>query len=118
MSYVLLVEDDPDVAAVLAEGLVFNGHRCSTAGSGQAAAEFLQSSCPDVVIVDRRLPDGSGLDVARHAVAMNIPVIVTSADHTKADEILAAGFFFLAKPFSIPELLRALAQFLASPALD
>lgn len=115
MTYILLVEDDPDVAEVLADGLIYNEHRCSTTLSRQSAIQFLQSSCPDLVIVDRRLPDGSGLEVARLAETMNIPVIVTSADHTKADEILDAGFFFLAKPFGIPELLRAVATVLAPP---
>ena len=86
MAYILIVEDDKDVAEMLCDVLRTEGHRCFLLRSKAVAERFLRRARPDLVIVDWLLIDGHGLQVATLATQLNLPVVVTSGDHTKAPE--------------------------------
>ncbi|HET9596936.1 MAG TPA: ATP-binding protein [Anaeromyxobacteraceae bacterium] len=62
---VLVVDDNEDAAATLADLLALMGHRVATAGTGRAAIDAVARSRPDVLVCDIGLPDLSGLEVIR-----------------------------------------------------
>jgi len=112
VAYILIVEDDKDVAEMLCDVLRTEGHRCFLLRSKAVAERFLRRARPDLVIVDWLLIDGHGLQVATLATQLNLPVVVTSGDHTKADEIEANGFLYLKKPFTLVTLMHVISSLL------
>ena len=107
--FVLIVDDEHDLAVACQRLLTRNGWQVTTVGRRQAALAVLTAGAPPALaIVDRQLPDGDGLDVVRAARAQGTPVIVMSARTSRANrtqtlEEGAAGF--LGKPFSAQDLL-------------
>ena len=63
---VLVVEDEPIIAAQLAESLGAAGYAVDVAESGSAAESFMAQGEYDLVVLDVMLPDQSGIDTARH----------------------------------------------------
>jgi DNA-binding response OmpR family regulator len=118
MAYILIVEDDKDVAGVFCQAFRAERHRCFVLRSEEMAIKFLRKAVPDLVVSDYLLKGGSGIEVARAASVLNIPAIVTSGDHTKEKEIGEAGFVFLKKPFRLSTLMRAASALLDTPARD
>ena len=57
---VLVVEDDPDIAALIAYQLTREGHRVETASSGPEALAAVGREIPDLMVLDRMLPGRSG----------------------------------------------------------
>ena len=112
---VLVAEDEPDIAALIAYQLTREGFRVETARSGSEALEAVGREIPDLIVLDRMLPDISGDDVLRElksdAATANIPVLVLTARREQEDRIqgLELGADdYLTKPFSPRELvLRA-----------
>jgi DNA-binding response OmpR family regulator len=102
--------DLPDVELVEARGVT----------DADAAAN---AQVPDAVVVDRRLPDGDGLELVRRlrgrAASAHVPIVVLTAGHDPADEpaVLRAGAdAYLAKPFEASTLMRAVEGIMAVPA--
>ena len=65
VSRVLVVEDEPDIAALIAYQLTREGFRVETAGSGTEALDAVGREVPDLIVLDRMLPGVSGDDVLR-----------------------------------------------------
>ncbi len=111
---VLLAEDDPRLAALIAQGLAEAGWDVETVGDGhQARARALADDPPDVLLLDWMLPGLDGLTVCRQlrAVGVTTPVLVLTARGEVRDRIhgLDAGADdYLAKPFDLDELLARL----------
>jgi DNA-binding response OmpR family regulator len=107
---ILVVDDEPDLAATCQRLLSRRGWNVVTAGTCEAALIALAGAPrPVLAIVDRQLPDGDGLDVLRAALAIDTPVIMVTGYGSAPTRRLAldegaAGF--LAKPFSALELLE------------
>ncbi len=106
---VLVVEDHSDIRALIQSSLSVEGYEVQTAVSLSEARALMQHSPPDVVVLDQGLPDGDGRElvqeVRRHR---STPIIIVSARHQEAQkiELLDAGADdYLAKPFSVAELL-------------
>lgn len=112
---VLVVEDEPDIAALIAYQLTREGFRVETAGSGPEALDSVGREIPDLVVLDRMLPGLSGDEVLKRLKAepatANIPVLVLTAKREQEERIegLELGADdYLTKPFSPVELvLRA-----------
>lgn len=87
---VLLVEDDQPLAHALSLNLAAEGWQVRTAHSRASALEALRASPPDVVLLDRMLPDGDGLELCvALREARPIPgVIVLTARASEADVVL------------------------------
>jgi two-component system KDP operon response regulator KdpE len=109
---ILVVEDDPAVAHVLAAALRARGYGVRVAATGRAALDGAWNDQPDVVVLDLGLPDADGIDVCR---AMRTwfpnPIIVLSADGAEDRKIAAleeGADDYVTKPFSMPEFMARL----------
>ncbi len=124
--HLLIVEDDRTIAENLYDYLEARGHQCDYAGSIAAASALLARSVFDAVVLDRNLPDGDGLALARRlrAEGCATPILVLTARDTLEDKLLgfeAGGDDYLVKPFALQELevrLLALARRNAARAAD
>jgi signal transduction histidine kinase/ActR/RegA family two-component response regulator len=108
----LLVEDHRDTARVMAKLLRGNGYSVETAATFTEAANLLKSKSYDVLVSDIGLPDGSGLDLMRHARAsQNLVGIALSGFGMEHDirRSKDAGFsVHLTKPLNFQLLIEAI----------
>ena len=109
---VLVVEDEPDIAALIAYQLTREGIRVETAGTGPEALQSVAREIPDLVVLDRMLPGLSGDEILRRLKdepgTADIPVLVLTAKREQEDRIrgLELGADdYLTKPFSPRELV-------------
>jgi two-component system response regulator VanR len=113
---VLIVEDEPLMAAAIRDGLRLAAIAADVAGDGDLAREMLAVNDYDIAVLDRDIPGPSGDDIAREIVASGsgVPILMlTAADRLDDKE---SGFElgaddYLTKPFELRELvlrLRAL----------
>ena len=110
---VLVVEDEPDLAQIVAYNLAREGYATLTAANGRDALSILESSPrPDLVLLDLMLPDMSGTEVCRTMRSQpeteSIPVIMLTARGDEIDRVV--GFEvgaddYVTKPFSVRELM-------------
>jgi two-component system, OmpR family, response regulator len=120
---VLVVEDEPKMAALIRRVLVAERHVVDVAGDGVSAIALAEAAAPDVVVLDRMLPDIDGLTVLRllRARGVEAPVLLLTALGSVDDRVAgldAGADDYLAKPFAFSELLariRALGRRPASP---
>jgi CheY-like chemotaxis protein len=107
---VLLVEDDPDIAASVGDVLKAEGYDLVEATSGDEAIRAVEAHCPDLVLLDWRLPIGPvGTELVRRLrdQCERLPIVVVSADPGALSEARAADVSdYLPKPFSIEDLLH------------
>ncbi len=121
-SKILLVEDEAPIRAGLTERLRAEGYRV-VAVDGVAAALEALAGHPDLIVLDRRLPDGEGLEVLRaaRAGAHRPAVIVVSARGLAEDRIQGledGADDYVTKPFHLRELLARIRAVLARAAAD
>lgn len=116
--HILLVEDD-DTNRKLVRIVLGDGYRISEAASVEQALELLRQEKPDLLLLDIRLGDGSGLDVIRAVRADpafdQVPALAITAQAMKDDEsrFLAAGFdAYLSKPIDTRRLPQVVERFL------
>ncbi|MFH2102059.1 MAG: response regulator [Chloroflexota bacterium] len=108
---ILIVEDDLDVADMLNAYLRIHGYEVYTAPRGEDAIQICIIEHPDLVILDIRLPDIDGYEVA-HRLRTNrrtedIPIIFMTQRHDRADRLQGLGMGaddFITKPFDIQEM--------------
>jgi CheY-like chemotaxis protein len=105
---VLVVDDDEDVRAVAVEALSQGGFDVLEAGDGEAALAMIQDH-PDIelVVTDVVMPGISGIHVARGAKRHDKKVVMTSAYSSALVEGSMPADRFLAKPYRLGELRRA-----------
>jgi CheY-like chemotaxis protein len=116
MKSLLVVDDEPDIAAVLADILEDEGYRVVTAFHGQAALEVLARESFDLVISDLMMPVLNGAELLRRLRAeprwAQLPVVLISA--APVDEgVRALADAFLTKPFDLAALLDTVAALLS-----
>lgn len=101
----LLVEDDVDAQDIYAKTLAHEGFEVLLAPSIAEATTTARMRTPDVVVLDCRLPDGDGLELARawrgDPAMRSVPVVVLTAFSSRQDveaAILAGADAFVVKP--------------------
>src|ERR671931_41257 len=108
MSTVLVVDDEPIVRDVVVRYLRRDGHETREAATGDEAREILESSPPELVVLDVMLPGTDGLELCRWIRARSeLPVIMLTARGEEADRIVGLELGaddYLTKPFSPREL--------------
>lgn len=120
---VLVVDDDPDLAATLVEFLAGDGYRADAVGDAGAALRAVAAAPPDVVLLDIELPGLSGVEAlpALHAVAPGARVIVISGTSSEAlaRQALARGAYdFVTKPLDLAYLARSVETALLMKQLE
>ena len=111
-AHILVVDDEPDISALVAYHLARESYRVRTAADGVEAIRAVESERPDLVVLDLMLPGMSGLDVLgelrRRGETQDLPVILLTARREEKDRIegLQLGADdYIAKPFSPQELV-------------
>ena len=108
---VLIVEDDAHIADLLRMHLGDEGYEVAHAASGDAGLRLLEQDGPwDALVLDVMLPGVDGLQVCQRARAMAryVPIIIISARGSETQRIVGLELGaddYLAKPFSMPELV-------------
>ena len=107
--HILLVEDDPSVAASVIDGLENAGFSVDHLAEGKPAIVAATKSAPDLILLDLGLPDIDGQDVCREIrKTSNVPIIILSARGDELDRVLALELGaddFVGKPFGMRELV-------------
>jgi two-component system copper resistance phosphate regulon response regulator CusR len=106
----LLVEDDPELAAVLASGFSEHGHQVVRAESYADARTRVRLGSFDVILLDIMLPGGSGIDLCREVRADGVatPILMLTARDALDDRVLGlevGADDYLTKPFAFRELV-------------
>ena len=106
---VLVVEDDPEMLALVREHLEGEGYAVTGAGRGAEAIAALRSGEFDVVLTDLRLPDVDGMEVLRTAreTQREAPVILFTAFgsiETAIQAIRHGAYDYVTKPFALEEI--------------
>jgi PAS domain S-box-containing protein len=119
---ILVVDDEPDVAAVVKDVLAMAGHEVDTALSGASALQMIQLTAYDLVFTDLGMPDMSGWDVAEKigATRPGLTVALVTGWGTSLDEADAAKRGISAvvhKPFEIDELLATAHRLLSQSSM-
>jgi CheY-like chemotaxis protein len=117
---VLVVDDEPEVGAVLRDALVAAGYSVVTALSGEEALGLVSSFKPEVVLLDVFMPRMSGDQVLERLRRdhPHIAVVIASAleDEVAARTLLTRGAFdYLRKPFDLALLERVVIAAMAHP---
>jgi two-component system phosphate regulon response regulator PhoB len=125
---ILVVDDEPDITALVAYHMAKAGFRVSTAGNGSDALKAAREERPDIVILDLMLPGISGYDILaelrKQEETREVGVILLTAKREEPDRIrgLSLGADdYLTKPFSPQELslrVSGLLRRLGSPAVS
>jgi adenylate cyclase len=109
---VLVVDDDPDMASLLARTLVKEGMAVDMVFDGDAALVHAMSSQPDLILLDIMLPGMSGYDIcerlkADDATALTPIILITTLEDTssRVRGIEAGADDFLSKPINLDELI-------------
>lgn len=114
---ILVVDDEPDVARIMAINLEMEGYKVRTAYNGRQALEEVEHKKPDCILLDIMMPEIDGWEVLRvlkgDPHTEEIPVIVVTARSTDVDQI--KGFSggaveYVTKPFDPSELTRYVAR--------
>jgi CheY-like chemotaxis protein len=118
MPRILLVDDDPEIRAVLSHLLEDAGYTVETAPDGRAALALITASPPDLLITDLLMPRLTGWSlfarVRRHAPTL--PIILINGTDTRfqqQEKSLPEHTVFLRKPFALDQLLEIVVRLLA-----
>jgi DNA-binding response OmpR family regulator len=106
---ILLIEDDSAIGQSLVDGFTTHGFEAYLCTTGEQGIDYVKKSSPHLIVLDIRLPDGSGFDVCRHLRQMGFrqPIIMLTAQHDEVDKVLGLEMGaddYMTKPFSLREL--------------
>ncbi len=115
---VLVVEDEPRMAALLRQGLEEDAYAVDVVGNGLEVLEWVQSAAYDLVLLDIMLPGMDGFDVCQtlRRQGYTMPILMLTARDTLTDKVMgldSGADDYLVKPFAIEEVtarLRALSR--------
>ncbi len=107
---ILIIEDDPGVARGLQDGLERDGYAALWKNNGREGVEYARSQHPQLIILDVRLPDGSGFDFCREMRQSGLrqPILMLTVQRDEIDKVLGLEMGaddYLTKPYSLRELL-------------
>lgn len=124
VTHILIVEDEAVLARALAKRLERSGYQPQVAGDLKSADKYYREQTPDLILLDMRLPDGSGLDFLadlREKQQTQVPVLVMSAYGELEDAVAAmklAAADYLKKPVDLDELVLNVEKLLEKETLN
>jgi DNA-binding response OmpR family regulator len=107
---ILLIEDDTAVAQSLQDGLEREGYTAIWKSSGQEGVTYAREHNPHLIVLDVRLPDGSGFDFCRQIRLLKLrqPILMLTVQRDEIDKVLGLEMGaddYMTKPYSLRELL-------------
>jgi DNA-binding response OmpR family regulator len=115
-SSVLVVDDERKIREVVGSYLAREGYSVLYAETGEAGLQAALGGRPDLIILDLKLPDFSGEELARAVRDVSdVPIIMLTAKSSESDRIAGLGLGaddYLVKPFSVRELAARVAAVL------
>lgn len=106
---ILIVEDEPKIAALLRDYLVAAGYRVETLGNGALAVDWIRRHTPAAILLDVMLPGEDGLGICRRVRAFSqVPVLLVTARVEEIDRLLGLELGaddYICKPFSPREVV-------------
>lgn len=121
-SVVLVVEDEESYQEALKVGLTVEGFVVVSATTLSQARALIETTKPDLILLDVMLPDGSGLDLRREICeTKKIPVIMVSARTEELDIVLGleiGAADYVTKPYRLRELIARMRVVLRRPAIE
>jgi len=114
---ILVLDDDPDICAMLKMVLDYHGYNTSEAENEEQAKEILSGGRVDLIIMDMLLSGADGTDICsrlkKDQLTSTIPILMFSAHPTAKNNCLAAGADdFISKPFEMNDMLARVRSFL------
>lgn len=108
--HILIIEDDPAIGQSLLDGLKHYGFRADLCVDGSGGMKHAKQHLSHLIILDIRLPDGSGFDFCRQMrqAGLNQPIIMLTAQQDETDKVLGLEMGaddYMTKPFSLRELI-------------
>lgn len=108
-NHILVIEDDPGIAYSLQDGLKREGYMVTWKANGHDGMDFARDIKPHLIILDVRLPDGSGFDFCRQMRYMGLrqPIIMLTVNREEMDKVLGLEMGaddYVTKPYSLREL--------------
>lgn len=104
----LIVEDEPSIAALMNMNLTRAGYQCKHVHDGEQAADLLEEESFDLILLDIMLPKINGYELMEYIEPMQIPVIFITAKGSVKDKVYGLHLGaddYLVKPFALEELL-------------
>lgn len=107
---ILIIEDDPAIGQSLLDGFKQHGFTAELRKTGAGGVEYAQKQAPHLIVLDIRLPDGSGFDFCRQLRTLGLrqPIIMLTAQRDEVDKVLGLEMGaddYMTKPFSLRELV-------------
>ena len=120
MARILIVDDEPEMVRGLQDNLRFEGYQTLTATHGREGLRLALQEAPDLILLDEMMPELSGWDVLRalRQERVDIPVVLLTARGEEVDRVLGLELGaddYIAKPFSLRELLARVRAVLRRP---
>jgi two-component system alkaline phosphatase synthesis response regulator PhoP len=120
MPRILIVDDEPEMVRGLEDNLRFEGYQTISAPDAKRGLALALSEAPDLILLDIMMPGMSGWDMCRELrqTGIDIPVIMLTARGEEADRVLGLELGaddYVAKPFSLRELLARVRAVLRRP---
>ncbi|MGD2156899.1 MAG: response regulator [Anaerolineales bacterium] len=118
MACILFIDDDPYTLDAYTKAVEIFGHQAILASSGQQALDLAAEKCPDLIMLDVRMPDMDGFELLAHLqeddATSSIPVVMLSAgpELDAAEQAKTAGAVdYLNKPVRLNKLIDTIQRF-------
>jgi two-component system response regulator BaeR len=106
---ILVVEDEPKLAALVADYLKADGYESHIVGDGLQAVPWVRANSPDLILLDLMLPGRDGLEICRELRTFTqVPIVMVTARVEEIDRLVgleAGADDYVCKPFSMRELM-------------
>jgi DNA-binding response OmpR family regulator len=107
---ILVIEDDPALAQSVRKGLEREGYEVVWKNLGNEGVSYAKNHHPHLILLDIRLPDGSGFDFCRQLrqVGLRQPIIMVTVEREEVDKVLGLEMGaddYITKPFGFRELV-------------
>jgi DNA-binding response OmpR family regulator len=114
---ILVIEDDPAVGQALVDGIGYEGYEVHWEDTGTAGVAFARDHSPALVVLDVRLPDGSGFDFCREIRQLGLrqPILMLTVQSDPVDKVLGLEMGaddYLTKPYHLRELIARIRSLL------
>ena len=114
---ILVIEDDPAVGQALVDGIGYEGYDVHWEDTGTAGVAYARDQSPALIVLDVRLPDGSGFDYCREMRQLGLrqPILMLTVQSDPVDKVLGLEMGaddYLTKPYHLRELIARIRSLL------